>query len=128
MADSLTNLACNLDGSFIVSCVLSGRVYTSSDFGVSWQEAQPKGNTNQSWLDIDCNALGNRVVVVCGADRLYYSNDYGATWTGSNPDGGSSLNWQQVAMNDSGMFSLTCWGVSLTSGRIFLRGLNNFQF
>ena len=112
-------LACNADGSLIVACVLSGRVYKSIDYGASWQEMQPKGNVNGSWLDIDCDATGEHIVLVCSADRLYYSYDFGATWVGSNPDGGSALGWQQVAMDDSGLNSIACWGSGATSGRLF---------
>jgi photosystem II stability/assembly factor-like uncharacterized protein len=64
-----------------------GRVYKSSDNGVTWVEIRPQGDQVRNWSSIITNGDGSVVVAHHGnlgsprGNNLFFSIDSGSTWT-----------------------------------------------
>ncbi len=70
----------NYNGSIMIACVNSGRIYTGSTTG-SWYEVYPAGPYNKSWKCCACNYNG-QIMVACEYPNggVYVSYDRGLTW------------------------------------------------
>jgi hypothetical protein len=53
------------------ACVFNGRLYSSIDKGVTWNEQQPAGAVNQSWIPLSVSADGTTVLSGVFGGRLY---------------------------------------------------------
>ncbi|HYW72454.1 MAG TPA: hypothetical protein VE961_15565, partial [Pyrinomonadaceae bacterium] len=76
-------IASSADGQKLVAVEFQGRIYTSTDAGVSWT---PREN-NRRWVTVASSANGNVLIAAAntnggGGDRIYTSTDGGANWTG----------------------------------------------
>jgi hypothetical protein len=84
--------------------VYGGRIYTSSDSGVTWATStSPVMNVAKNWNSIASNAEGDNLVAVVSSGLVYVSSDYGVTWaTSTSPDVSESKEWRSVASNAEG--------------------------
>lgn len=70
-----------------------GRIWTSTDLGVSWTERRPTGtNVSANWKGISCSRDGLTVLVWCDTvggsyvgKKIYVSIDGGVTWNDRTP-------------------------------------------
>ena len=90
-----------------MAAIYAGRLYTSSDSGVTWTERQPAGAANKYWIWVATDDDGSNLFVagvnaVPDDGRLYTSSDSGATWTERQPAGDSSLGWREVDSDSDG--------------------------
>ena len=78
-----------------------GGLYTSSDFGDSWNFKQ----AGDFWYSsIACSANGSIAVAANGEAGIYVSYDSGDTWTLSSAKDGYGNFWVTVTMNDPGQY------------------------
>ena len=120
-----TRFGSNYDGSLWIVCeddYLSpagvGRVYISDDFGVTWTEIQPKGDTDQYWSFAASNVSGQYLIVGSRyGGRLNLSDDYGSTWNEIQPDGDHDRYWAYAGISVDGQYMCVC--SELNTGGIF---------
>lgn len=71
-----------------------GRLYTSTDSGVSWTQRE----NDRSWRDVASSADGMKLVAAALADQIFTSTDGGVNWTARE----SSRDWFGVASSSDG--------------------------
>jgi hypothetical protein len=86
-------VASSSDGTKLVAVTGGGKIYTSTDSGVTWTPRAFDGN----WNCVASSADGTKLVAV-GTFILYTSTDSGLTWTLRN----SSKDWAFVASSADG--------------------------
>ena len=91
------------DGTRMVAAAYGGRLYISSDSGISWTERRPAGDQNRNWNCMAMSADGRRVLAGIWPGRLYVSADFGMSWTETSPGGDTDMYWESLAMTADGM-------------------------
>ena len=102
------DIATDSDGSNLIACVYSGRIYTSSDGGVNWTERRPAGDTDKMWKSVASDDDGSNLIACVYSGRLYTSSDSGANWTERRPAGDTDKIWQSVASDSDGSNLIAC--------------------
>lgn len=76
------SVASSADGRKLVAAQYEGKMYMSSDSGISWTvcTARPACESDRSWWTLASSADGSRLVAT-GDDLIYTSNDSGVSWT-----------------------------------------------
>jgi photosystem II stability/assembly factor-like uncharacterized protein len=90
------------DGAKLVAGVLDGRLYISTDGGVTWTETQPAGNQDRKWICLAGSSDGNNLIAGAFGGRLYLTTDAGATWTETQPAGDINQDWYSAASSSDG--------------------------
>jgi photosystem II stability/assembly factor-like uncharacterized protein len=90
------DVASSADGTKLVATVYGGRLYTSTDAGVTWT---PRAN-DQYWVSVASSADGTKLVAAVAGGFLYTSTDSGETWTERVND--LNRNWWSVASSADG--------------------------
>jgi len=103
--------SCSISGAYIIVGVEDGRLYTSSNYGVSWTERRPAGDVTQPWLG--CSVSGAHMIA--GVDRLYTSSNYGVSWTERRPAGDSDKHWSGCSVDGAYMIATSSYGSIYTS-------------
>ena len=80
-----------------------GRVFITTDYGVTWNETQPTGDLCQQWYSCAVSRNGLTFIVGDNSDHLYTSTDGGDTWTRRTPGGKNDGKWYEVAISDNGL-------------------------
>ncbi|HPD33673.1 MAG TPA: T9SS type A sorting domain-containing protein, partial [Candidatus Kapabacteria bacterium] len=88
------------DGMKILAGVMHGRLYYTADGGVSWQERQPAGDSDQYWRTTAMSADGSRLIAGASPGRLYISTNSGISWVETQPAGDIDKDWSTVSMCD----------------------------
>jgi hypothetical protein len=92
------SIASSADGTKLAALVNAGKVYTSTDSGVTWTER----NANQNWSQIVSSADGvNLAAVAVAPGQIQTSTDSGVTWT--TQAGAAGGNWVSIASSDDGV-------------------------
>jgi len=131
--------ACSSTGSFVVAAYgggyydfdpnhynYDGRIYTSSDYGVTWTERRPAGDVGYRWHTLTCNSTGNFIMVgghdslTAGNGRIYISSDYGVSWTETRPLGDVDRAWYGLACNESGTVLMAALGSFSDNACLFI--------
>jgi len=95
------------DGSFIIVAEENGRLYISSDNGVTWNETRPDGDSNKPWSCVKCSSTGS-VLIVCYrasggiSGKIFVSSNSGSSWTEMQPAGSGFQDWISVSTNSDG--------------------------
>lgn len=87
-------LAMSDNGARMALGVYGGSIYTSSNFGMSWN------TTTRDWYSIDSNSDGTKLVAGVLSGYLYISTNSGLTWTERTAAG--SHWWTSVAISADG--------------------------
>ncbi len=95
-------LASDDDGSSLIAGNATGRLYTSSDYGTTWVERRPAGDTQQYWKSVASNYDGTYLVAGAEDNRLYTSANGGANWTERRPNGDQKWMWRAVSTDTTG--------------------------
>ena len=90
----------------------SGNIYTSSDYGVTWNlVTSTSGAPFSSWVSISVSSTGKYQLAGTKNEYISTSSNYGATWTsvtkitsGSMPKG----NWSGTSLSSSGQYQTAC--------------------
>lgn len=97
---SYTAMAMSDDGNRIVVGGNAGRLWTTSDRGVTWSERRPGGiDSDRAWQAVACDSTGLKIFAAedgsweLGLGHLWTSTDGGATWTERMPGGDSASRW-----------------------------------
>jgi hypothetical protein len=99
--------ATSSDGSKLIVSFSSGRIYTSSDYGVSWTERRPTGvSENKVWNGVASDYTGQYLLVCAFNGRVYRSINYGVDWTETQPKGNFNNTWYNAAVSGDGKYML----------------------
>jgi pimeloyl-ACP methyl ester carboxylesterase len=74
----------------------NGRIFTSSDFGAHWRQANAPVS---DWSAVAVSANGARMVAAVSGGWIYTSRNFGASWSANNAP---SLDWTSVASSSDG--------------------------
>jgi photosystem II stability/assembly factor-like uncharacterized protein len=91
----------NSTGNTIIGAIYSGRIYISTNSGVSYSEIRPKGDANGNWVVVTCSEDGS-VILALEYGYLYVSIDSGANWTLTDPSGWGYISAEDVAISPDG--------------------------
>ena len=94
--------ASDADGSNLIVAAWAGRLYASSNRGVSWTERQPAGAMDQRWQTVASDADGSNLIAGTSAGSLWISSNGGSTWTETRPAGNASGDWRGASSNADG--------------------------
>jgi len=74
-----------------------GRLFISEDFGTTWTETRPAGDTNQCWREV--KMLKDASIYIATTNtRAYISYNRGGTWSELRPKGDVDADWTLVGM------------------------------
>jgi photosystem II stability/assembly factor-like uncharacterized protein len=93
------------DGSkmLVHTATASGRLFYSTDYGVSWFQKYPHGDTNtRNYARSDMSSDGTRMIVSINSGRIWYSANSASNWTEVRPDGDRNYVLPFVAVSDDG--------------------------
>ena len=93
------SIASSSDGTYLAAVVYNGRVWTSTNAGVSWTEQV--NAPGLQWYSIASSSDGTYLVAVALAGGIYTSANRGVSWTQRNT-AQSSLNWISVTSSADG--------------------------
>ena len=91
-------LASSADGSRLVAGIYGGSLYTSVDYGTTWNPNSPLSSAN--WRAVASSADGTRLLAGVYSGSLYLSTNSGSTW--STVTGSSGYNWTAAACSTDG--------------------------
>lgn len=110
--DPITNIterfqvvACNANGAYVLAAEYSGRAFVSSNYGETFTEVQPAGDTNKTYQGGSISGTG-QYMVLCTTQRTYMSSNYGVDWSEVQPAGDTDKNWQFISINSTGQYIL----------------------
>jgi photosystem II stability/assembly factor-like uncharacterized protein len=86
----------------------NGRLWKSDDWGDSWVEVRPAGDTDGYWYGLSCNRAAGRLIVANDGGKVYRSMDAGETWTDMKVRGIVDDQWSDVAIDFSGEIMAAC--------------------
>ncbi|MBI2024830.1 MAG: hypothetical protein HYT03_01950 [Candidatus Harrisonbacteria bacterium] len=108
------------DGSNLIAGQNAGRLYTSDDYGATWDERQPAGALNKEWRAIDSDSDGSNLIAGAStADRLYTSSDGGANWDERQPDGNNTRYWRGAGSDADGSVLIAGVFDAATTGELW---------
>ena len=90
-------LSSSSDGHYLAGGVQGGGIWTSSDFGVTWQESEgskPFTGYN-NWLGLTSSADGSRMTALLAGNVVITTGDYGATWSDISPQ---EMTWNFISI------------------------------
>ena len=93
---TLYTCAINETGQYQTAPIYGGQIWTSSDYGVTWNARE----TNRNWLRIFMSSSGQYQTVVIRDGNIWTSSDYGVTWT-SRAD---SRPWYGISISSTGQY------------------------
>ncbi len=88
-------VASSANGEVLVATVSNGRIYVSSDSGLTWI---PRENV-RLWTGVAASADGSKLVATVFGGQIYTSTNFGQTWTARE----SSRIWASVASSADGV-------------------------
>ena len=117
-AQNWQRVAMSDDGKHQTAVTRGGNIYTSNDFGKSWQPCRQ--NFALNWEGIAMTSSGERQTAVAEGDFIYTSTDYGKTWRQSTAP---AADWIYVSMSESGRYQTAVanglFNSELTNGYIY---------
>lgn len=94
-------VASDAEGHNLIAVEDSGRLYISSNFGVTWIDPMPAGNKDSHWDCIDISSNGSCIVAGEMGGRLWLSTDGGSGWAEIRPAGDIDKSWSCVVLDDN---------------------------
>jgi photosystem II stability/assembly factor-like uncharacterized protein len=116
----ISDVACSADGVTIVVCTAnsgtelpSGKIFISSDSGITWVERSPPPETDdlQQWKDLAISSDGMKIFVVASLGYVYSSVNQGQNWTAHKTSSGEDslkLEWRAISCSSDGLRVAAC--------------------
>jgi photosystem II stability/assembly factor-like uncharacterized protein len=113
---SWASVALSEDGTVIYAGE-AGRLWKSTNYGVSWTELQPDGAADKNWTALACDADGTVVMASdSGSGNLWLSTNSGAAWAACTPDGVGGVLYALLLADEDGSVLV----VGVDSGRLYV--------
>jgi len=105
-------LACPGRDTFTAGVVNSGRIWRSTDYGLTWAQ-NTSANTSSNWQSVALSSSGQYALACASSQNsggsIWYSSNYGVTWT-KNTSANTLSDWLSVALSSSGQYALASAG------------------
>jgi len=92
------------DGKYQSAVEVTGEIYISIDYGVSWTKIDEAVVTDKQWQGISVSASGQYQTAIVKGGTIYISIDYGVTWAQSADNNVTNRQWQAVSVSSSGIY------------------------
>lgn len=112
---NMRSISCSHNGQYIVTTTISGYIYISNNFGVSW--TYKLNSATRNWSDISISYSGKYIVGCVNNGNIYLSTDYGDTWTDQSSNFGGTKSWSRVGISSTGKYIFATEQIS--SGKIY---------
>ena len=115
-------VACDIssDGKYISATEVTGEIYTSQDYGVTWLKNDDTNVRDRKWQDISISSNGKFQTAIEKNGYVFISNDYGITWTISPEIILRLLDWQSVSVSSNGLYqSAVVYGGDIYTSEIY---------
>ena len=108
---SWVSVSMSNSGKYIVAADLTGDLFTSSDFGDTWQNRlKTTSKTVGSWQSVTVSGNGKFIAAVRYLGNIFISEDFGKTWKefggtktdAANPSSVVRKNWWSITSNYDG--------------------------
>ena len=97
--------AMSSDGKYQATVVLGGRLFTTSDFGATWQERNPSGTAiDQYWESVAMSKDGKYIAAIDASGIVYTSNDFGVAWKDKSPSFSLGFTKFSIAISNDGKY------------------------
>lgn len=91
------------DGKYQAASAINGFIYTSSDYGATWNKVSSPGAGVDGSVAV--SSSGQYMYTLFVGGDIYKSSDYGASWTNMTQSSSAhGLNWISVSSSASGQF------------------------
>ena len=97
---NLRGVSLSSTGQYQSAVVMSGNIWTSSDYGVTWTSRTAPGSLG--WISVSLSSTGQYQSAVVSGGHIWTSTDYGVTWTSRTSPG--SNNWTGVSLSSTGQY------------------------
>jgi photosystem II stability/assembly factor-like uncharacterized protein len=99
-------VACDIssDGKYAAATEVTGEIYTSQDYGVTWLKNDDVNVRDRQWQDISISSNGKFQTAIEKNGFVFISNDYGITWSISPDVILRFLNWQSISVSSNGLY------------------------
>lgn len=99
-------VACDIssDGKYVSATEVTGEIYTSQDYGVTWLKNDDVNVRDRQWQDISISSNGKFQTAIEKNGFVFISNDYGITWSISPNVILRLLNWQSISVSSNGLY------------------------
>jgi photosystem II stability/assembly factor-like uncharacterized protein len=100
-------IAASQSGQISYACVTVGRMYKSTDYGVTWTvvtDANNNINTDLNWSDVAMSSDGTKIFGCVSGGFIYISIDSGANWAQKHVVSG----WRGIASSNDGVLLCAC--------------------
>ena len=115
-------IATNKTGQKLVGCENSGKIYTSSNYGNSWEITfEPTISDIKNWTSITSDESGQNLFICEYNDGIYKSDDFSQTWNNTsgiyksndfgktwNITSAPSSNWTSITCDKTGKYIAAC--------------------
>jgi len=92
-------IASSADGAKMAAVFSAGGVYTSTDSGKTWGQAN---STSRQWRGVASSADGIKLAAVVNNDLIYTSTNAGSTWVQRTSGLPASATWSSIASSADG--------------------------
>jgi len=99
-------------GQFQTALVSGGLLYTSSNFGNTWNPVTSIGS--KIWSFVSVSSTGQYQTAVVNGEYIYISTNYGATWTANTSAGVKT--WVSCSMTANAQYQIAVEGLVLSNG------------
>ncbi len=89
-------VASSANGNNLVAVESFGKIYTSTDAGMTWAA---RTAVNANWQSVASDTTGQKLVASASPGQLYTSTDYGVTWTAQTS---ATQTWRTVTSDATG--------------------------
>jgi len=121
-SNTIQRISVSATGQYQTIVIKGGKIYTSSDYGLSWNKSTDVSGNDISgnWCSVAISATGKYQSAVQrgSSGNIYYSNNYGANWVKTTPTLDLSTgNWSSISMTSSGQYQTATYsGYNIITG------------
>ena len=109
-----TSITSSSDGKNLAGVVFLGGIYTSNDFGVTWER---KTTANRRWSSITSSSDGTRLAATVQGGDIWVSSNSGATWVQRDE---VDRQWSSITSSSDGTFlAATVTSTLFSTGRVW---------
>lgn len=92
------------DGHYQSAVEVTGEIYVSVDYGMTWDKIDKPVVTDKQWQGISVSASGQYQTAIVKGGTIYVSVDYGQSWEESEDTEVNNRQWQAISVSSSGIY------------------------
>ena len=117
--EAVRGLSCSSDGSIVYACLQQGKIYKSTDSGLTFtiltnSPEIPSNDTIKIWRSLSCSSDGSVIIVCRYNEKNYISGDGGISWVSNS----LVKTWGTVSLHKNGSKFMSCTETEAYFGNI----------